>query len=466
MILFFGAPKEKLIAVQASNPLTAASVRKLTWLFGNVPQLKSAAVPGLFIGPRAVMVTPWSTNAVEITRNMGIEAITRIEAFRPASEATAYDPMLFQRYDGLHQDIFTINLQPGPVTYISDIAACNREEGLALSDAEIAYLNGLAKKLGRPLTDSEVFGFSQVNSEHCRHKIFNGVFNIDGREMPDSLFQLIKKTAAAHPGDIISAYKDNVAFIKGPEIQQFSPKSADKPDVYETKTFRSVIALKAETHNFPTTVEPFNGAATGSGGEIRDRLAGGKGSLPLAGTAVYMTAYPRLAGNRPWENAVKERPWLYRTPADILIKASDGASDFGNKFGQPLIAGSVFTFEHEEAGRVLGYDKVIMLAGGIGCAKEDQAEKSSPAAGDVLVVLGGDNYRIGMGGAAVSSADTGAFGSGIELNAVQRSNPEMQKRVANAIRALVESDENLIVSIHDHGAGGHLNCLSELVEKA
>uniref|UniRef100_UPI0040492B70 phosphoribosylformylglycinamidine synthase n=1 Tax=Daejeonella sp. TaxID=2805397 RepID=UPI0040492B70 len=261
---------------------------------------------------------------------------------------------------------------------------------------------------------------------------------------------------------------------KGPKLTQFAPKSADKPDFYEEKEFESVLSLKAETHNFPTTVEPFNGAATGSGGEIRDRLAGGQGSLPLAGTAVYMTSYSRLDSDfkeddtaqsiRSWENAMPERPWLYQTPVDILIKASNGASDFGNKFGQPLITGSVLTFEHEECGRKTGYDKVIMQAGGVGYGKLNQAIKQTPQSGDKIVILGGENYRIGMGGAAVSSADTGAFGSGIELNAIQRSNPEMQKRAANAIRGLVESDHNPIVSIHDHGAGGHLNCLSELVE--
>uniref|UniRef100_UPI003518D40A phosphoribosylformylglycinamidine synthase n=1 Tax=Winogradskyella sp. TaxID=1883156 RepID=UPI003518D40A len=236
------------------------------------------------------------------------------------------------------------------------------------------------------------------------------------------------------------------------------------PEYYHTKDFESVISLKAETHNFPTTVEPFNGAATGSGGEIRDRLAGGKGSIPLAGTAVYMTSYSRLEEERPWEKAFPERKWLYQTPMDILIKASNGASDFGNKFGQPLICGSVLTFEHQEGTDKIGYDKVIMQAGGIGYGKADQAIKDIPKAGDKIVILGGDNYRIGMGGAAVSSADTGEFDSGIELNAVQRSNPEMQKRAANAVRGMVESDENHIVSIHDHGAGGHLNCLSELVE--
>lgn len=465
MILFFGTASGKVFAVQVKHSLSKVELQKLSWLFGNQPLLKGSKVKGHFIGPRASMVSPWSTNAVEITQNMAIKGIQRIEVFRHAeADKGNFDPMLSQKYEALDQELFTIDVKPAKVIDVVDIAAFNAAEGLALSGEEIEYLEGIAKKIGRALTDSEVFGFSQVNSEHCRHKIFNGIFVIDGEEQPHSLFQMIKQTSKAHPNGIVSAYKDNVAFIEGPQLTQFSPTRADEPAFYEKKPFDAVLSLKAETHNFPTTVEPFNGAATGAGGEIRDRLAGGRGSLPLAGTAVYMTAYSRLQANRPWENKMPARPWLYQTPLDILIKASNGASDFGNKFGQPLIAGSLLTFEHEEMDRKLGFDKVIMLAGGIGYGKEAQALKGEPSAGDKIVIMGGDNYRIGMGGAAVSSADTGEFSTGIELNAVQRSNPEMQKRVANAIRGVVESPENIIVSIHDHGAGGHLNCLSELVE--
>lgn len=465
MILFFGNHPNKVYAVQTHKTLSAENIAKLDWLFGNAQFLNKSALADFFVGPRAAMVTPWSTNAVEITQNMGIEGIIRIEEFMEVdSHFTDFDPMLSQKYEGLDQDIFTININPEPVLEIEDIAAYNKKEGLALNVEEVDYLVKLSKRLGRKLTDSEVFGFSQVNSEHCRHKIFNGIFVIDGKEKPASLFKLIRKTSEENPNEIVSAYKDNVAFIKGPRVEQFAPKSADKPDYYKKTNYDSVISLKAETHNFPTTVEPFNGAATGSGGEIRDRLAGGKGSLPLAGTAVYMTSYSRLDNTRAWEKAMPEREWLYQTPVELLIKASNGASDFGNKFGQPLIAGSVLTFEHSEENRPLAYDKVIMLAGGIGYAKADQAIKGIPKKGDKIVVLGGENYRIGMGGAAVSSADTGEFSSGIELNAIQRSNPEMQKRAANTIRGMVESEKNTIVSIHDHGAGGHLNCLSELVE--
>ena len=464
MISFFGQNTGKIYAVSHQEQFSTETINKLTWLFAGATELSESSLTGGFIGPRAAMITPWSTNAVEITQNMGISRIVRIEEFS-ADKDSSFDPMISQKYAGLNQAIFDINFVKDSVQEIDDIQAYNEQEGLSLSGDEIEYLTKMSAKIGRKLTDSEVFGFSQVNSEHCRHKIFNGTFIIDGKEQEESLFKMIKATSKAHPNTIVSAYKDNVAFVDGPKVEQFAPQRADAPSYYENKPFDSVISIKAETHNFPTTVEPFNGAATGSGGEIRDRLAGGKGSIPLSGTAVYMTSYSRLNSEKPWEQKIDPRKWLYQSPLDILIKASNGASDFGNKFGQPLITGSLFTFEHSEGDKITAFDKVIMQAGGIGYGKKEQALKGNPKKGDKIVILGGDNYRIGMGGAAVSSADTGEFNSGIELNAVQRSNPEMQKRAANAIRGLVEMDENPIVSIHDHGAGGHLNCLSELVEE-
>lgn len=471
MIYFFGDPSSLIYAVQKTDALSASDIEKLQWLFGGHSLLQDESISQAFSGPRASMITPWSTNATEIIENMGIKGVVRVEQFNAYNANEEVDPMLFQQYKRLDQTLFDISVERNPTLLIEDIAHYNAQEGLALSDGEINYLEGLSLKLGRKLTDAEVFGFSQVNSEHCRHKIFNGTFEIDGVAKPFSLFKLIRKTSEQHPNSIVSAYKDNVAFIEGPEITQFAPELAQKASYYKETKHQSVISLKAETHNFPTTVEPFNGAATGSGGEIRDRLAGGIGSLPLVGSAVYMTSYPRHRKElSAHETAIEAREWLYQTPLDILIKASNGASDFGNKFGQPLIVGSLLTFEHQETDpafdmRTLAYDKVIMLAGGVGYSRKEYAQKKRPAPGDKVVVLGGDNYRIGMGGAAVSSADTGAFGSAIELNAIQRSNPEMQKRAANAIRALAESDDNPIVSVHDHGAGGHLNCLSELVEE-
>ncbi|MCR5713325.1 MAG: phosphoribosylformylglycinamidine synthase [Bacteroidales bacterium] len=466
MISFFQHSTRHTLAVQSDGRLSASDIKALTWLFEGAAYTEAAALEGYFIGPRKEMITPWSTTAVEITQNMRIQGIGRIEEFFPATAESTFDPMLQVRYNGLDQNIFTVDKKPAPIVYIDDLEAYNVSEGLALSAEEIDYLLRLEKKMGRKLTDSEIFGFSQVNSEHCRHKIFNGTFVIDGKTMPSTLFKLIKKTSEVNPNRILSAYKDNCAFIEGPDALLFHPQSGDKPDYFTLDSEKIVISLKAETHNFPTTVEPFNGAATGSGGEIRDRAAGGNGSFPMAGTAAYFTSYPRFEGeaDRTWEHT-PPRPWLYQTPQEILIKASNGASDFGNKFGQPLICGSLLTYEHTENGQTYGYDKVVMLAGGVGYAKRKDCLKGHPAAGDKVVLMGGDNYRIGMGGGAVSSVDTGEYANAIELNAVQRSNPEMQKRVVNAIRTLAEAPQNPIVSIHDHGAGGHLNCLSELVEE-
>lgn len=466
MILFFRTPQNSLIAVDSNQKLSEQDCEKLKWLFDNATQDPAEMIGGHYVGPRPEMITPWSTNAVEITQNMGIQGIERIEEFYPVETENAdYDPMLQHLYNGLNQRIFISDRTPTPIIEIEDIASYNEQEGLAMTAEEIQYLENLSKELNRKLTDSEVFGFAQINSEHCRHKIFGGTFIIDGEEKESSLFNLIKKTTKENPNKIISAYKDNVAFAQGPRIEQFAPADHAKADYYQIEPIESVISLKAETHNFPTTVEPFNGASTGSGGEIRDRMAGGKGSWPIAGTAVYMTSYPRLEEEEHyWETLLPVRKWLYQSPEEILIKASNGASDFGNKFGQPLICGSLLTFEHKENGEEYGYDKVIMLAGGVGYGRKRDAIKGEPQKGNKIIVLGGDNYRIGLGGGSVSSVDTGKYSSGIELNAVQRANAEMQKRAYNVVRSLSEEANNPIISIHDHGSAGHVNCLSELVE--
>ena len=474
MILFFKTQKETVIATEVNHQLNDDEMAKLAWLYGDATLMDTQELEGFYVGPRREMVTPWSTNAVEITQNMNLNGISRIEEFFPVASRNAdHDPMLQRMYEGIGQEVFCVDRQPEPVRHVDNLEEYNEKEGLALSKDEMAYLHDIEKQLGRPLTDSEIFGFAQINSEHCRHKIFGGTFVIDGEEKESSLFAMIKRTTAENPGNILSAYKDNVAFAQGPVVEQFAPKDQSKADFFEVKDIESVISLKAETHNFPTTVEPFNGAATGTGGEIRDRMGGGVGSWPIAGTAVYMTAYPRFDGGRDWEKLLPVREWLYQSPEQILIKASNGASDFGNKFGQPLITGSVLTFEHQEKAKTdnsanepfYAYDKVIMLAGGVGYGTKRDCLKGEPQKGNKVVVVGGDNYRIGLGGGSVSSVDTGRYSNGIELNAIQRANPEMQKRAYNLVRALVESDDNPVVSIHDHGSAGHLNCLSELVEE-
>ncbi len=472
MILFFRTPSKSVIATEIDHQPNQDEINELCWLYGDATLEEARQLEGFFVGPRREMITPWSTNAVEITQNMSLNGILRIEEYFPVDNKDAeHDPMLQRMYDGIDQTVFTVNHDPEPIKYVDNLEKYNEEEGLALSEDEMAYLHKLEKENGRPLTDSEIFGFAQINSEHCRHKIFGGVFVIDGKEMESSLFNLIKKTTKENPNRILSAYKDNVAFSQGPVIEQFAPEDQTTSDYFKVKDIESVISLKAETHNFPTTVEPFNGAATGTGGEIRDRMGGGVGSWPIAGTACYMTAYPRLKDDngksdvdRDWEDILPVRQWLYQSPEQILIKASNGASDFGNKFGQPLITGSVLTFEHQENNEKYAYDKVIMLAGGVGYGKKRDYKKGEPQTGNKIVVVGGDNYRIGLGGGSVSSVDTGRYSNGIELNAIQRANPEMQKRAYNLVRALVENDENPVVSIHDHGSAGHLNCLSELVE--
>ena len=466
MIIFFKNPSGTVVATETVSKPSSEDINKLAWLYGNATILENESLEGYFVGPRREMITPWSTNAVEITQNMGLQGILRIEEYFPAEGPDAeFDPMLQRLYNGLDQKIFTVDIKPQPILFIEDLDSYNEQEGLALSKEEIDYLHKVEGELGRKLTDSEVFGFAQINSEHCRHKIFGGKFIIDGKEMESSLFQMIKKTTQENPNMILSAYKDNVAFAQGPVVEQFAPADHSTSDYFIIKDIETVISLKAETHNFPTTVEPFNGASTGTGGEIRDRMGGGTGSWPIAGTAVYMTSYPRNDENRTWEKGMKERKWLYQTPEQILVKASNGASDFGNKFGQPLICGSLLTFEHQENGEQYGYDKVIMMAGGVGYGTKRDCLKGEPKKGNKIVVLGGDNYRIGLGGGSVSSVETGRYSSGIELNAVQRANAEMQKRAYNVTRALCEEDTNPVVSIHDHGSAGHVNCLSELVEE-
>jgi phosphoribosylformylglycinamidine synthase len=389
MILFFQTKEQTVIATHVDHVLANDEVEKLCWLYGEATPLSGETLEGFFVGPRREMITPWSTNAVEITQNMNLQGIMRIEEFFPVSSKDAdFDPMLQRMYEGLNQDIFTINLQPAAIEQIEDLESYNEQEGLALSPEEIEYLHKVEAQLNRKLTDSEVFGFAQLNSEHCRHKIFGGTFIIDGQEMPSSLFAMIKKTTQENPHKIISAYKDNVAFAEGPVVEQFAPKDHATSDYFTVKDIESVISIKAETHNFPTTVEPFNGASTGTGGEIRDRMGGGVGSWPIAGTAVYMTSYPRLNGGRNWEDILPVRQWLYQTPEQILIKASNGASDFGNKFGQPLITGSVLTFEHQENNEKYGYDKVIMLAGGVGYGTKRDCLKGTPQKGNKVVVVG------------------------------------------------------------------------------
>src|SRR5574344_1796525 len=267
MILFFRTSSKSVIATEVDHQLNESEIKELSWLYGDAKLEEGERLDGYFVGPRREMITPWSTNAVEITQNMSLSGILRIEEYFPVDSKDAdHDPMLQRMYDGLDQTIFTVKHDPEPIKRVDDLEKYNEEEGLALSPEEIEYLHNVEKPLGRPLTDSEIFGFAQINSEHCRQKIFGGTFIIDGKEMEAALFKMIKKTTEENPNFILSAYKDNVAFAQGPVVEQFAPADQSTSDWFRTKPIESVISLKAETHNFPTTVEPFNGAATGTGG--------------------------------------------------------------------------------------------------------------------------------------------------------------------------------------------------------
>ena len=322
-VYFFKSTANHLVfAIQSANVLVSADLKKLRWMFStfDAHYHPTNSIKGDFIGPRRGLVTPWSTSSVEITQNMGINGIIRIEEFVQIKGDGIFDPMLKSVYKGINQNVFVADKKPEATILVDDISAYNDKEGLALSMDEILYLKSLSQKLNRNLTDSEIFGFAQANSEHCRHKIFNGTFVIDGQTKPFTLFQLIKETTRKNRNSVVSAYTDNCAFVQGPMVEQFAPADPTTSDYFNVFDYEAVLSLKAETHNFPTTVEPFNGAATGSGGEIRDRMGGGKASFPLGGSAVYMTAYPRLSNDRPWEQSIKPRKWLYQSPVEILIK--------------------------------------------------------------------------------------------------------------------------------------------------
>ena len=239
MILFFRTPSDSVIATECDHQLNQDEINELCWLYGNAKLENGEKIEGYFVGPRREMITPWSTNAVEITQNMSLRGISRIEEYFPVKSKDAdHDPMLQRMYEGLDQQIFTVKHEPEPIKHVKDLEKYNEEEGLALSKEEMDYLHTIEKQLNRPLTDSEIFGFAQINSEHCRHKIFGGVFVIDGKEMESSLFAMIKKTTKENPNKILSAYKDNVAFAEGPVVEQFAPADHSKPDYFIIKDIK------------------------------------------------------------------------------------------------------------------------------------------------------------------------------------------------------------------------------------
>jgi phosphoribosylformylglycinamidine synthase len=456
---------KRFYAIGYDGDLPADYIEKLSYLTGG-KHLDADGVQGVFVGTRKERITPFSTSTTEISESVGVTGLTRFEEYTQAdSSDPEFDRMLQQVYNGIDQKQFHIDRAPEPIRFVEDIRAYGAENGLALSIEEIKYLEDVAKEKGRLLTDAEIWGFCQANSEHCRHKIFNGTFVIDGEEQEKSLFQFIKETTidesspTGYKGAVKSAYSDNAAVIDSLNIIQWAP---GVDGAMELRPIKVGFTLKAETHNHPTGVSPYPGAATGTGGEIRDRFGVGRGSQYLSGTLVIMTNEPRIGKNKD-----KPESYLYSSAQKILTEGTDGAFHYANEIGQPLVNARVFTYEHSENGVNYGYGKPILQAGGVGFVDERYAKKDKKEVrkGQRIILLGGDNQLIGLGGGSAASLNSGAASAAVDFASVQRDNAEMQNRVFRVVRSFLEAARNPIISIHDHGAGGHFNCLVELVEE-
>ena len=441
---------------------------------------KSAATT-ICIAPRPGTISPWSTKATDILRNCGLASVARIErgteyrilADGPFSQASLL-PLLHDRMTEavLHEDdALFCEVAPRPLQRVSlaegpaALERANVEMGLALSGDEIRYLFDAFAALRRDPTDVELVMFANVNSEHCRHKIFNAGWTIDGARGERSLFAMIRNTHARCPQGTVKAYADNAGVIEGWRTPSFGPGS-EGPFAYGYRDQLSHILCKVETHNHPTAISPFPGASTGVGGEIRDEGATGIGGWSQAGLCAFYTSHLRVPGfAQPWERDFAEFPERLATPLQIMTDGPLGGAAFGNEFGRPNILGLFRTFEETAAGRYRGYHKPIMVAGGVGLIADGQVEKKQPQQGDRVVQLGGPAMLIGLGGGYASSMDSGSNLADLDFASVQRDNPEMQRRCQELIsRCISLGDGNPIVSIHDVGAGGLSNACPELVE--
>jgi phosphoribosylformylglycinamidine synthase len=475
-----------------ARPLSADELRVLEQLLTYGPRLAlQPSVPAaacLLVVPRPGTISPWSSKATDIVQVCGLTAVRRIErgieyhlgAARPL-DVEALLRLAPALHDRMTETALTDRAQaarlfqqapPRPLTRVALSAGrraleeADRELGLALSPDEVDYLLEVFRRLGRDPTDVELMMFAQANSEHCRHKIFNARWIIDGKERAESLFAMIRYTHARSPGGVLSAYRDNGAVIAGPQGERYFPEPAS--GIYRAHSEPVDIVIKVETHNHPTAISPFPGAATGSGGEIRDEGATGRGAKPKAGLTGFSVSHLRIPGyEQPWEGEARA-PGRIASPLEIMIEGPIGAASFNNEFGRPALCGYFRTFEQhmpgDEPQRARGYHKPIMIAGGLGSVRRAHVEKAAVAAGAKLVVLGGPAMLIGLGGGAASSVGSGASSVELDFASVQRGNPEMQRRAQEVIdRCWALGERNPIALIHDVGAGGLANAVPEAV---
>ncbi|BCB27518.1 phosphoribosylformylglycinamidine synthase [Sulfurimicrobium lacus] len=475
--------------VAAARPLDASEQERLAQILTYGPAAQEEQPQGelLLVTPRFGTISPWSSKATDIARHCGLEAVERIErgiAFyvqkRDGAALTAQDkaallPLIHDRMtetvlgDFAQAEQLFHHVEPQPLRSVdilgggaAALEAANREWGMALSGDEIEYLVENFTRIGRNPTDVELMMFAQANSEHCRHKIFNADWVIDGKQQPHSLFGMIRNTHAKAPRGTVVAYSDNSSVIEGADIARFYPDADGKRYRYVTE--KTHILMKVETHNHPTAISPFPGAATGSGGEIRDEGATGTGSKPKAGLSGFSVSNLNIPGfKQPWEGDYG-KPGRIASALQIMLEGPIGAAAFNNEFGRPNLSGYFRTFEQEVAGEMRGYHKPIMLAGGVGNIADRHSFKGDVTPGALLIQLGGPGMLIGLGGGAASSMDTGSNAENLDFDSVQRGNPEMQRRAQEVIdRCWQMGDGNPILSIHDVGAGGISNALPELV---
>jgi phosphoribosylformylglycinamidine synthase len=485
---------ERRLLVDSTRSLRREELDKLKWLLTETFEPEMFAEQSAFeqkaleVGPRLVIVTPASTNAVSICSACGLDAITRIEQTRRFSVslgdhsdlspdqrskiyALIHDRMTERPYPEPPAS-FEQDIKPEPVRLIplleegvDVLADANERLGLALSRQMMKYILGYYQKLGRNPTDVELFMFGQLNSEHCRHHLFKGRFVIDGKEMQHSLFDMIRSTTQANPGNVIVAYEDNAAVTSGVDISMFVPSNPMVPSCFTDKVLRMCDAFKVETHNHPTTISADPGAGTGLGGNIRDIQGVGCGGTVLGALAIYNVANLFITGYElPWEKQYAPHPARFQRPLEIIIEASNGASDYGNKFGVPLTTGSCTSFELMCGEDHYGWRKTCMVAGNWGVINEAHAHKKQLKRGYLVVQIGGDRYPIGLGGGSGSSKDAGGQEADLDFDSVQRANPEMENRNESVIRACAElGDKSPIISITDLGAGGECVALPEIV---